>query len=246
MASITNRPPLASPQRHTPQQGALAFASPDAERVYVGKRGGRPSIEQPSISALLVAHVAAGKRVARLKGGCPSVFSRVHQELAALRAAGCAWELVPGVSSALAAPLAAGFPLTDAQLSPAFAVVSGHDPAAVDWAAFDRIPTLVLLMAGSTLPAVAAALLARGRAADTPVCVVRSAGTPEQAILRWTLGSVAAELGRSAGSPAGASGGETAARTSLSPCVVIIGRVAGQDALSAAAAAAAAGGGEGG
>jgi siroheme synthase len=196
----------------------------------VGKRGGRPSIEQPSISALLVAHVAAGKRVARLKGGCPSVFSRVHQELAALRAAGCAWELVPGVSSALAAPLAAGFPLTDVGLSPAFAVVSGHDPAAVDWSAFDRIPTLVVLMAGATLPAIASSLLGRSWQNDTPVCVVRSAGTPEQAILRWTLGSIVADT----------------TRPSLSPCVVIIGRVAGQDALSAAAAAAAAGGGEGG
>lgn len=81
---------------------------PTCERIYVGKRGGRPSKKQPEIDALLVGLCRAGKTVVRLKGGCPSVFSRVSSEIAALEAAGCAYELVPGVSSALAAPLLAG------------------------------------------------------------------------------------------------------------------------------------------
>lgn len=77
-------------------------------RRYVGKRGGQPSTPQPQIDALLVRHAGAGRRVVRLKGGCPAVFSRVHSEMTALRAAGLEFELVPGVSSVLAAPLAAG------------------------------------------------------------------------------------------------------------------------------------------
>ena len=91
------------------QAAVDAYAPASALTLYVGKRGGQPSsAQQPAIDALLVEHAAAGRRVVRLKGGCPSVLSRVHSEVAALRAAGIAYELVPGVSSALAAPLSAG------------------------------------------------------------------------------------------------------------------------------------------
>ncbi|GIL71084.1 hypothetical protein Vretimale_17839 [Volvox reticuliferus] len=89
-------------------QEALGFAPPAAELVYVGKRGGRESIKQPQIDELLVARCAEGRNVVRLKGGCPSVFSRLASEMAALQVAGIPYELVPGVSSALAAPLFAG------------------------------------------------------------------------------------------------------------------------------------------
>jgi siroheme synthase len=94
-------------------QDALRFARADAERLYVGKRGGRRSTSatQGEIDALLVEHCLRGRRVVRLKGGCPSVFSRAASEIAALAAAGVAWELVPGVSTALAAPVLAGFVL---------------------------------------------------------------------------------------------------------------------------------------
>jgi len=87
---------------------ALAHAPAAAERLYVGKRGGRPSIKQPEIDRLIVDKCARGLRVVRLKGGCPSVFSRISSELRALAAAGCEVEIVPGISSGLAAPLLAG------------------------------------------------------------------------------------------------------------------------------------------
>ena len=157
------------------------------ERHYVGKRGGDEnrarSWKQPDIDALLVRLALRGDlgSIARLKGGCPGVFGRVSSELAALRASGIAHELVPGVSSALAAPLRAGFPLTDKTLSRHFAVVSAHDPAALDYAAFERIDTVVFLMVGSTVADVAEGM-ARDRAEggagwdpETPACVVRSA-----------------------------------------------------------------------
>ncbi|KXZ42698.1 hypothetical protein GPECTOR_124g498 [Gonium pectorale] len=191
-------------------QDALGFAGPSAERIYVGKRGGRDSIKQPQIDALLVEHCLRGRRVVRLKGGCPSVFSRGASETAALRAAGVEYELVPGVSSALAAPLFAGFPLTHATLSPSFTVLSGHDVEGTDWEALRGLPTLVLLMGGRNLGAITERLRQTGWAPDTPVVVVRSAGLPEQRVWRSTLGSVV---------------DDTADAGGLSPCVVVIGRV---------------------
>ncbi|GFR42924.1 hypothetical protein Agub_g3925, partial [Astrephomene gubernaculifera] len=116
-------------------QDALSFARPGAQLLYVGKRGGREgSAAQYQIDALLVEQCGRGHQVVRLKGGCPSVFSRVASEIAALSQAGIEFELVPGVSSALAAPLMAGFPLTHVTHAPSFTVVSAHAPASTDWA----------------------------------------------------------------------------------------------------------------
>ncbi|KAG2485056.1 hypothetical protein HYH03_016154 [Edaphochlamys debaryana] len=193
-------------------QEALGFARPDASLVYVGKRGGRESIKQPAIDALLVQHCTEGRRVVRLKGGCPSVFSRLSSEVAALSAAGLEWELVPGISSALSAPLFAGFPLTHKSLSPSFTVVSGHDVDGTDWGAFAQLPTLAVLMAGRNLGRIVGKLVEVGWAPDTPVAVVRSAGLPEQRVWRSSLQAVEAD---------------TANAGPLSPCIVIIGRVAG-------------------
>ena len=148
----------------------------------------------------------------RLKGGCATVFGRVSSELRALEAAGARWEVVPGVSSVLAAPALAGFPLTDAAVGRSFAVVSGHDVAATDWGALAAgADALVVLMGGAALPEIAERLLAAGRAPATPVAVVRAAGTPEQRVWRSSLGSVAADT----------------AGEALSPCVVVVGAVAG-------------------
>ncbi|KAF8073036.1 cobA [Scenedesmus sp. PABB004] len=199
-----------------------AAAPPWAEAHFVGKRGGQAgSTKQPEIDALLVRLCAAGKRVVRLKGGCPSTFSRVRSEAAALAAAGCAFELVPGVSTATSAPVLAGLPLTDAALAGAYAVVSGHDAAGVDWAAFARIPTLVVLMGGRALPAIVQQLLATGWAQDTPAALVKAAGTPAQRCWFSTL----ARLER-----------DTAPGAPLSPCVIVVGKVAGLPAAWAAAA----------
>lgn len=192
-------------------QELLATVPPDCELHYVGKRGGQPSIKQQDIDKLLVSLCQQGKPVVRLKGGCCSTFSRVSSEAAALAAAGCAYELVPGVSSATAAPVLAGFPLTDTQLAGAYAVISGHDAGSLDWSAYAHIPTLVVLMGGRQLLVIAQQLQQTGWPADTPVCVVREAGLPSQASWVCTLGSVQQELGDKL--------------HTLSPCVVVVGKV---------------------
>ena len=126
--------------------------APDAEKVYVGKRGGASgSWKQPDIDALLVRLCLEGRVVARLKGGCPSVLSRAHSELDALDAAGCARELVPGVSSAPRRPLSADIVLTEKTVGRHFSVASAHDPDALDFTAFAGIDTCVFLMVGRTL-----------------------------------------------------------------------------------------------
>ncbi len=155
----------------------------------------------------------AGRRVVRLKGGDPAVFSRASSEAAALSAACVSFEFVPGVSSALAAPLLAGLPLTDAAVGSSFAVVSGHDVEGTDWRAFAGIPTLVVLMAGKGLPRMVERLMAAdggARDGDTPVALVREAGLPTQRVFRANLKGLVT-----------CTKGET-----LSPCVIIVGKVA--------------------
>ena len=169
----------------------LALAPSQAERVFVGKRGGEPSVPQATIDAKLVELARAGRRVVRLKGGCPSVFSRVSSEARALAAAGVAYKLLPGVSSALAAPLLAGFPLTDAVLGRSFAVATAHDLGALDFRALAAMDTAVFLMGGRVLGAIAEKLMAAGRADSTPVAVVRWAGTPQQRVWEGSLSRIA-------------------------------------------------------
>jgi uroporphyrinogen III methyltransferase/synthase len=179
----------------------LSLAPPSAERVYMGKRGGAASSPQAAIDARLVALALAGRRVVRLKGGCPSVFSRVASEARALAAAGVPFDLMPGVSSALAAPLLAGFPLTDATLGRTFAVATAHELRALDFAALAAVDTAVFLMGAKALAAIADGLVAAGKPAATPVAVVRWAGTPQQRVWEGTLESIAAVTAGEALSP---------------------------------------------
>ena len=189
----------------------LDEAPPSATRVHVGKRGGDDrSWTQPDIDALLVKLCDEGKVVARLKGGCPAVFSRARSEMDALTHARCAYELVPGVSSALAAPLRAGFPLTDVNDGRHFCVTSAHDPNKIDFAAFRGIDTCVFLMAGKSLDAVCTRLVSdAGKRGDTPVAVIRDACGRSETIYRGTLDTIVKETK-----------GEK-----LSPCVVVVGSV---------------------
>src|SRR5574337_1769501 len=127
---------------------AILALAPRARRFYVGKRAGRPSVSQETIERMLVSAARAGDRVVRLKGGDPFVFGRGGEEALALVRAGVPFEIVPGVSSALAAPALAGIPVTHRGLASGFAVVAGHDRAA--WQpAVDALPpdalTLVVL-----------------------------------------------------------------------------------------------------
>ncbi len=169
------------------------------EVVEVGKAPRGPSWSQRDIEALLVERALSGRRVVRLKGGDVHVFARGIEEVAACVRAGVPVEVVPGISSALAAPTSAGIPVTARGVTQAFTVVSAHvppgDPAStVDWDALARLGgTLVLLMAVDRLPAVCGALVAGGRDPATPVAVVQDATLPGQTTVVTTLATAAVD-----------------------------------------------------
>jgi uroporphyrin-III C-methyltransferase / precorrin-2 dehydrogenase / sirohydrochlorin ferrochelatase len=176
-------------------------AAPWAEKIFVGKRAEGRSIEQDKTNELLVSLAQAGQVVVRLKGGDPFVFGRGAEECEALRNAGIAFAVIPGVSSALAAPAAAGIPVTHRRYASAFAVAAGHEcegESDLDWAALARIPTLVFLMGLRGLSHITAQLLAHGAGPDTPAAVIASATLPDERTLVGTLTSIA-ELARAAG-----------------------------------------------
>lgn len=175
----------------------LDLAPPDALLVSVGKAPGNVEMDQDGINAVLVEHGVAGKRVVRLKGGDPFVFGRGGEEAEALAAAGVPFEVVPGITSAIAAPAYAGIPVTHRGLSTHVTVVTGHeDPAKgrtdVEWEALARAGgTLVILMGASRVGDVAARLVAGGLAPDTPVAAVRNGTRPDQHTVRATLATIA-------------------------------------------------------
>ena len=179
----------------------LDEAPEGALRIFAGKSAGRHCIEQSAINAILIHHAQAGRLVVRLKGGDPFIFGRGGEEILACARAGVAVEVVPGVSSAIAVPAAAGIPVTHRGVASSFAVVTGHeDPAkpesVVDWERLaTAVDTLVILMGVGTLPRIAARLLAAGRRADTPAAVIHGGTTEGEEIAVGTLGNIA---GRSA------------------------------------------------
>jgi uroporphyrin-III C-methyltransferase len=182
----------------------LEEAPGKARRVYAGKSPGREALRQEEIDALIVRHARAGRVVVRLKGGDPFVFGRGGEEALACAAAGVPCEVVPGVSSALAAPASAGIPLTFRGVASGFAVVTGHcvGEDRVDWAALARIDTLVVLMGAARLSEIAALLLRHGRPADHPVAVVERGTLPDSRVWTGTLGELAAGEMEALGSPA--------------------------------------------
>jgi uroporphyrinogen III methyltransferase/synthase len=175
----------------------LDAARPDAVLVDVGKGPGDAPVGQDEINALLVEHGRAGGTVVRLKGGDPFLFGRGGEEAEALAAAGIDFEVVPGVSSALAAPAYAGIPVTHRGLSTHVTIVTGHeDPAKgrtdVDWEALGAVGgTLVVLMGVGHLAEITARLVAGGRAPATPAAAVRWGTRPDQRTLRGTLADIA-------------------------------------------------------
>jgi len=175
----------------------LELAPPDALRVSVGKAPGNVEMDQERINAVLVKHGTAGKRVVRLKGGDPFVFGRGGEEAEALMAAGVAFEVVPGITSAIAAPAYGGIPVTHRGLSTHVTIVTGHeDPAKgrtdVEWEALARVGgTLVILMGAAGLAGIAARLIAGGRAPETPVAAVRNGTRADQQTIRATLATIA-------------------------------------------------------
>ncbi len=175
----------------------LELAPPGARLIDVGKAPGT-SDRQTDITAQLIEFGRTGQNVVRLKGGDPFLFGRGGEEAEALEQAGVAYEVVPGVSSALAVPAAAGIPVTHRGLASSVTVVTGHigdpsTPGGVDWDSLGRVGgTLVILMGMSERARISAALVDSGRDPDTPVAVVHWGTTARQQVVRSTLAGLAA------------------------------------------------------
>ncbi len=178
----------------------LDLAGPSAELVSVGKRAGRPSPKQEHVSRLLVDYALSGARVVRLKSGDPGVFGRLEEEIAALRSAGIAFEIVPGVSAATATAAAARMPLTRRLTARRVQFVTGHDvtgglPEDLDFAALaDPRATTAVFMPKGSFAALAERLIARGLPADTPALLAENVSRPDQSLTPGTVASLAAAL----------------------------------------------------
>ena len=164
-----------------------------ARRFSVGKRAGRPSMAQDTIHRLMIRAARRGLRVVRLKGGDPFVFGRGGEEALALRAAGVPFEVIPGISSAVAAPALSGIPVTHRGLTSAFTVVSGHAPSSYE-PVFDSVRpgtmTLVVMMGTGTQVDIATSLVARGWPASTPVAIAYAASRNDSETWTGTLASL--------------------------------------------------------
>lgn len=199
-------------------EALIGLCRPGARLVDAGKAPGRAALTQDEINRTLIDLAREGLDVVRLKGGDPFVFGRGGEEIIALREAGIPVELVPGITSSIAAPAYAGIPVTHRAVSTSFTVVTGHeDPTKpgeqTDWAALARVPgTLVVLMGMGRLPGIAAALVAAGRPPDQPAAAVQWGTTPRQRRVVATLATLPAAV----------------AEAGLgNPAVVVIGDVAG-------------------
>ena len=199
--------------------GLLRWTRPDCERIFVGKRCGAHSRTQPEINALLIKKAREGKTVVRLKGGDPYVFGRGGEEFLAMCEAGICCEEIPGVTSAIAVPAAAGIPVTHRGLSDSVTVVTGSAADSdgqggpqLDYRTLARLGgTLVILMGMRHLSRIAAGLLAAGKDPDTPCAIVMEATTGRQRVVRAALSEIT----------------ERAARQGFtSPAVIVVGAVA--------------------
>ncbi len=195
---------------HLGPRALLDELPPGVEVVEAGKRRGDHTLRQEEINELLVSVAQQGKFVVRLKGGDPFVFGRGGEEMLACAAAGVPCEVVPGVTSAIAAPAAAGIPVTHRAISRQFTVATAHDD--LDWRSLAaNLGTLVLLMGASRIDQIASSLVAAGAATDTPVAIVENGTTSAQRTTRATLGVI----------------GDVAARLEVrAPAVIVVGQVA--------------------
>ncbi|CUH44242.1 uroporphyrinogen-III C-methyltransferase [Ruegeria atlantica] len=183
----------------------LNHAHHDADLVGVGKRAGRPSPKQDHVSRLLVDYAKTGARVVRLKSGDGGLFGRLEEELVALREARIEYEIIPGIPSAVAAAAAAGIPLTRRLTARRVQFVTGHDvsgklPDDLNLAALaDPDATTVVFMGKRTFPLLVTALNEHGLPLETPALMAESVSTPDQVLLRSTVGELADKLGTEIG-----------------------------------------------
>lgn len=183
----------------------------DVELVDAGKSPGQHALTQEEINALIVKRALAGHRVARLKGGDPFVLGRGSEEVLACAAAGVPVEVIPGISSSIAAPAAAGIPVTHRGVSTGFVVISGHVVDDLSAVASTGL-TVVVLMGVATLPRLVEEFIAAGRAPSTPVAVIHRAFDPQQEVVAATLDTI---------------GSAVAASSITNPSVIVIGDVVG-------------------
>jgi uroporphyrinogen III methyltransferase/synthase len=197
----------------------VGMAPPDCEKIYVGKKAGAHTLSQDEITALIVRLGLEGKRVVRLKGGDVFVFARGGEEAAELRAAGVPFEIVPGITSAIAAPAYAGIPITHRDHNTSFTIATGHEDPTKGYSSLDFAKlanpqqTLVFLMAMGSLPGIVAKLREHGMPGDLPVGIVREGTKPTQETLVGTLETIVADVERT---------------QFKAPAIVVIGRVVGE------------------
>lgn len=190
-------------------QQLLDYCRPDAEKIHAGKRAASHLMTQDQINALLVRLGQAGKRVVRLKGGDPFVFGRGGEECEALAAAGIAFEVVPGITSAIAAAAYAGIPITHRDFNSSFTLITGHekesaylDPQAaardraegssrVDWPAIAKLPCVAFYMGVKALPRIVQNLIENGMDRQTPAATIQWGTTPRQKTVTATLATIA-------------------------------------------------------
>ncbi|BCJ88441.1 uroporphyrinogen-III C-methyltransferase [Effusibacillus dendaii] len=179
----------------------LQYAKPDAKKIYCGKEAGHHSIPQADINLLLIQEAQAGHTVVRLKGGDPSMFGRVGEEAEECVRHGIQFEIVPGITSGIAAPIYAGIPLTHRDYSSSVAFLTGHfcernEGKQVDWEKVSGVDTLVIYMGVKNLPQIQEQLL-RFKSPDTPVALVKWGTLPEQQRLVGTLQNIAEQVKQS-------------------------------------------------
>ena len=193
----------------------LQYTPPGVRRIYAGKQGGDHTLTQDKINDLLVREALDGRTVARLKGGDPFIFGRGGEEAEELAARSIPFEVIPGVTSAIAVPAYAGIPLTHRGLTSTVAFITGHeDPTKeksdIDWQALAGIGTLVFLMGVKNLDQIIDALISRGKPPETPAALIRRGTTPDQKVLSGTLATI----------------GELAAKNRFKPpAILVVGKV---------------------
>ena len=172
---------------HLASERLLDVAPPQAEKIYVGKKRAKHEVTQEEISALMIDRANRGLTVVRLKGGDPFIFARGGEEMEALASAGVPFEIVPGVTTPLGIAAYTGVPLTHREHSSAVTFVTGHNVEAIDWSKIGASETIVLFMGLVNFPAIARALIEKGRSPDTPAMAVRWATRPDQETIVGTL-----------------------------------------------------------
>lgn len=173
-------------------EALLEEVRPNAIAIFVGKESGLHAQPQREINQLLIDFVRQGKHVVRLKGGDPFLFGRGGEEALALAEQGLPFEIVPGVTSAVAVPALAGIPLTHKEIADGFGIVAGYESAEklntdTDWSALAKLPTLVILMGIARIQEIVDRLLKEGKSADTPAAIIANGSRPNQQVVRGTM-----------------------------------------------------------